>query len=621
MTASPASAAQPSSDSKHQIHNPPPAPPSVVKGASLLILLQITSRLVTFIANQLLLRYLTASLLGLATQLEVYYLSVLFFSRESLRVAIQRQGGNPSEQHAHHADADADEDEDAAAAAKKQQQQQQQLAASRNGQAVVNLGFLAIVLGLFVSIGLGWLYLAHGVSDSTRQTTPHLTTALYLYGLASFIELLSEPCFVLMQTRLRFGTRATAESTATSLRCIVVVGSAVWASGRGVRLGLLPFALGQLTYGTALLVVYLVSGYGLASSDQFSLLPRPVSSDGGGGDFIASYLYRPTLRLAGSMMAQSLVKHLLTQGDTFLISLFSTPEIQGNYALANNYGGLMARLLFQPVEESSRSYFSNLLSRVSSSSSTSPASSTSASSSSTSSGAPCSTTPKSAAADPPSPEVTEARQSFRALTRLYMILSAVVVALGPFASPSLIALVAGRRWALGGAGHVLGVYCLYIPFLALNGITESFVASVASEADVHRQSLWMGAFSLAFAASAFLFMHMLPLGAQGLVLANIFNMFCRIVWSFAFIRTYFRKNKADLSWTSLIPGGTVALALSTLMVLYRMDVFERGTSDPLTTLVKIAAYAVPLLIAITILERAFLYECLHSIVGRKSARL
>ncbi|KAG6179343.1 hypothetical protein E4U27_003250 [Claviceps purpurea] len=567
---------------------PTPSPPSVVRGASLLILLQVTSRLVTFVANQLLLRYLTAPLLGLATQLEVYYLSVLFFSRESLRVAIQRQG----KQTVHHA-------EKAGKDAAKSQQQ----AASRDDQAIVNLGFLAIGLGIFVSIGLGWLYLAHGVSDSTRQTTPHLTTALYLYGIASFIELLSEPCFVLMQTRLAFGTRATAESVATFLRCIVVVGLAVWASGRGVSLGLLPFALGQLIYGTALLVVYLISGYGLASSCGFSLLPHPVSTD---GDFIASYLYRPTLRLAGSMMAQSLFKHLLTQGDTFLISLFSTPEIQGNYALANNYGGLIARLLFQPVEESSRSYFSNLLSRASFSA---PRGADAAAA--------------SAAKDDqeiPSPEVKEARQSFRTLTRLYLILSAVVVAIGPFASPSLIALVAGRRWALEGAGHVLGVYCFYIPFLALNGITESFVASVASEADVHRQSLWMGAFSLAFAASAFIFMHMFPLGAQGLVLANIVNMNCRIVWSFAFVQAYFRKNKVDMPLKSIIPAGTIALALSTLVMLYRLDILERGISDPVITLIKLAAYAVALLSAIAMLERAFFYDCFHSIVGRKSAR-
>ncbi|KAL1845230.1 hypothetical protein VTK73DRAFT_835 [Phialemonium thermophilum] len=65
-----------------------------VRGASLLILLQVASRAVTFVANQLLLRFLTARTLGVSAQLEAYYLTVLFFARESLRVAIQRQAGD-----------------------------------------------------------------------------------------------------------------------------------------------------------------------------------------------------------------------------------------------------------------------------------------------------------------------------------------------------------------------------------------------------------------------------------------------------------------------------------------------------------------------------------------------
>lgn len=512
----------------------------MLKGASLLILLQLISRLVTFVANQLLLRFLTATLLGLSAQLEVYYLSILFFARESLRVAIQRQGTN---------DGSATKIQDAKQVAR------------RESQAVINLGYLAIVLGIFVSGGLGWMYLAYA-NESTLQT-PYLVQSVYLYGLAAMIELLSEPCFVLMQTRLQFGTRATAESLATFLRCIVVFGSAVLASKRQLDVGVLPFALGQLTYGTSLLLVYFISGYGLATSIGFSLLPQPVSTD---GSFLASYFYRPTMRLAGSMMAQSVVKHLLTQGDTFLISLLSTPDIQGVYALANNYGGLLARLLFQPVEESSRSYFSRLLA----------------------------TSSDKKPAKAVTPAVQEAKHSFQTLMRLYILLSAVIVSLGPFAAPSLLAIVAGSKWSR--AGDVLGVYCFYIPFLALNGLTESFVASVASEAEVHGQSVWMGVFSVAFAASAFVFMRVFPLGAQGLVLANIINMLCRIVWSFVFIKAFFRRNNTTVSVRSLIPGSTVALSLSTFVTMRQLHVLDKAQSEPVRTLVMIAGSAIPLLL-------------------------
>src|SRR3954470_10544401 len=64
------------------------------KGATFLILLQVLSRAFTFIVNQVLLRYLSPELLGLSTQLELYSISVLFFSREHIRVAVQRQPHN-----------------------------------------------------------------------------------------------------------------------------------------------------------------------------------------------------------------------------------------------------------------------------------------------------------------------------------------------------------------------------------------------------------------------------------------------------------------------------------------------------------------------------------------------
>ncbi|RSM20384.1 hypothetical protein CDV31_000879 [Fusarium ambrosium] len=551
---------------KPQEASSPPQSASMIKGASLLIILQLASRLITFVANQLLLRYLTAPLLGLSTQLEVYYLSVLFFARESLRVAIQRQGSVGS----------TTKGSDAARV---------------ESQAVVNLGYLAIALGSVVSLVLGWMYLAF--PSGAAVSTPYLVESLYLYGLAAMVELLSEPCFVLMQMRLQFGTRAAAESIATFLRCIVVFGSAVWASTQQTDIGVLPFALGQMTYGASLLLVYLISGYQLASKIGFSILPKAVSTKD--GRFWGSYFDRQTMSLAGSMMAQSVVKHLLTQGDTFLVSLLATAEVQGAYALANNYGGLLARLLFQPVEESSRSYFSRLL--------LSPTAGDGEKQSSK-----------------PSPAVNEAKQNLGTLLRLYILLSSIIINIGPFAAPPLLAIVAGKRWIGSGAGDVLAAYCFYIPFLALNGLTESFVASVATEAEVHQQSGWMGAFSVAFAASAFLFMWVFPLGAIGLVLANIINMACRIVWSGAFIKRYFKKHGVDFEIKTLLPEGSVTFSLATAILLKQLKVLDSAEDQPIKSLIKVAASAVPLLLLILFFERRFILECLHSIRGRKAAK-
>ncbi|ROT36543.1 Rft-1-domain-containing protein [Sodiomyces alkalinus F11] len=554
---------------------------AAVRGASLLISLQIASRAVTFIANQLLLRYLTASLLGLSAQLEVYYLSVLFFARESLRVAVQRQKTTTSGPNTAASDA--------------------RRTIGTSYQAVVNLGYLAVLLGAFVAPGLAALYLS-SVDDSIFASTPYFLLSLRIYAIAAILELLSEPVFVLLQVRLQFGPRATAESLSTFFRCVVTLGSAVVSSRAGLDLGPLPFALGQLAYGLGLLLVYLWVGAGLASADDFSLLPRKLTNlDTAAKDhYLWSFFYRPTVSLASSMMAQSLVKHVLTQGDTFLVSILSTPQAQGVYALANNYGGLLARLVFQPIEESSRSYFSRLLSSQEGKAKEEGGAESSSSN----------TASKSTLASPSKEAVRTAAQHLHIVFKLYVLLSTVIVSVGPIAAPPLLSLIAGRRWASEGAGDVLATYCYYIPLLALNGVAEAFVASVASEAQVHRQSAWMGAFSLAFAAAGFLFLRVLGLGAAGLVYANCINMACRIIWSLAFIGSSFAEQNVPFSVSSLRPSpiGGVVMFVAPQLIRNVTGVTSRSAGG-LGDVVKVAVAAVPFVLLVLFGERRIILQC------------
>ena len=512
---------------------------SAVRGASLLIILQIASRAITFLANQLLLRFLTAQLLGVSAQLEVYYLSVLFFARESLRVAVQRQGTHPAEA----------KRGNTASGQDQLQKSEGQDADATGSQSVVNIAYLSLGLGLASSLGLGWVYLRY--VDAATASTPYLATALRIYGAAAFIELLSEPAFVVLQHRLRFGPRAAAESTATFLRCAVTFGAANWGWRQSLDLGVMPFALGQLAYGAGLLAVYLWYGAVLARLEGFSLFPRRISRNTATkptqeqsptrDSYVLGYFFAPTLQLASSLMSQSLVKHVLTQGDTFLVSILSNPQSQGVYALANNYGSLLARLVFQPIEESSRNYFSKLLS-------SSPTSATEQK-----------TRDKTQATT----QVHTARSALPALLKFYVLLSMVVVSVGPYAAPLLVQIVAGPRWSGSGAGAVLSRHCLYIPLLAVNGVAEAFVSSVATKSEVHRQSLWMGAFSCAFAVAGFVSLRVLDLGAAGLVYANAINMICRIIWSGAFISRYFRQNGVEFGWNELIPSSSALYILGT----------------------------------------------------------
>lgn len=265
--------------------------------------------------------------------------------------------------------------------------------------------------------------------------------------------------------------------------------------------------------------------------------------------YLLSYFSLPLLKLSASFFTQSILKHLLTQGDTILISLLTTPTTQGIYALASNYGGLVVRLILQPIEEITRNYIGKHLSI------TSP------------------TTQKS--------RVQEVRRTLLLLLRTYIISSLLIVVIGPTLAPLLLKLIAGARWTSSGAGHVLATYCYYIPLLAINGLTEAFVSSVATQSQLARQTLWMFAFSAGFALAAVLFLRVLDMGAEGLVAANGLNMIVRIVWAWGFIGSYFKEFDTNLNVRDLLPKPlSVAAGVGTWAALSQLEkVFGGGFMD------------------------------------------
>ena len=253
------------------------------------------------------------------------------------------------------------------------------------------------------------------------------------------------------------------------------------------------------------------------------------------------------LYLSASLYLQTGIKWLLTEGDKILISAFATLEDQGTYAISANYGGLLARMLFRPIEDSSRNLFANL----------------------------CSDTKEDVAkealmkqdkAEPVATskqkaEIQQAASILHDILKVYYIGSLVVIVIGPTAAPVLLRLVAGSRWTSSGAGDVLSIYCFCIPLLAINGVSEAFVSATASTKQLQRQSMWMGGFSAGFAISAYVFLRVLKMGAIGLVLANCVNMILRIVFNLYYSRDYFQQRGVQFDLTDLLPS-SYAVAVS-----------------------------------------------------------
>lgn len=468
----------------------PPELSEATGGTIYLIVIQVASRALTFAGNQFVLRYLSPQLLGIAVQFELYSISVLYFSRESLRVALQRQ---PSQNRFH-----VGSDRKTASSAR-----------SRQTQVVVNLSYLAIGIGVALALVFGWLYYQGQSSNAEIQESPYFGLSLQIYALATIIELCSEPCFMVIQERLLYSSRARSETIAAISKCAATCLVTLIDSYRRATPSVLPFAIGQIAYAIVLLSGYMATVLPLSREDGFSMLPTAIET---GNQHLASRFDRSLVSLAGAIYAQSVFKQILTQGDALILGFLASLEDQGAFALASNYGGLMARLLFQPIEESSRTAFGKLLSRVD----------------------------KDRRLD--SQSLNSAVNQLSDMLHLYGIVAVLSSCFLYTLLPLLVRFIVGRAWFSSEIAGILSIYCYYIPFMAYNGILDAFVTSVATPAELRQQSLWMAAFTTSYFAAAYVLLTVLDLGARGLVLGNIFNMLLRILWSVWFIARYVRRN-------------------------------------------------------------------------------
>ncbi|KAK6528116.1 Oligosaccharide translocation protein rft1 [Arthrobotrys megalospora] len=570
-------------------------------GAAFLVLVQVLSRLLTFVMNQLLIRYLSPAILGEAAQLELYMMTILFFSRESLRMALQRQA-EASEDTVDKAKGGDD---------KKTDRGDRIIEGTTRGQAqtVVNSSYLAVPIGFAVVAALYLLQIGYTYvwpSESAQATTGYFRLSMGIYAVASLLELLSEPGFAVAQQRLLYSLRAGCESMAVISNCAVTLAVTVLASKyvkptgiqeksvEGGGLETLPFAIGQVVFALCLVFGYPLRLWKIAKQDGWSLLPKKIYSRTGH----AYYLHPPTISVARTMWLQSVVKHLLTQGDSILVTRLATTYEQGIYALAANYGSLIARLLFRPIEETSRNLLSKLLSTDGGDDGKSDE--TEKGKREKEGGGTKTVTTES---------ITEALTILHLILRFYTILSTLIATLGPTLAPLALRKVAGARWADSPAAVTLSNYCYYIPLLAINGITEAFVQSVATTEDLKRQSMWMLWFSGVFGAASWGFVKYLGLGADGLVWANCVNMGMRILWSASFIRGYFGKvgdGKRGVEVGRIIPGRLLVTVAVGVGAVARRVVSEKGV---LGDYVKGAGLAGVVGVVCLYSERHFFMEC------------
>ena len=296
-----------------------------------------------------------------------------------------------------------------------------------------------------------------------------------------------------------------------------------------------------------------------------------------------SYTDKGLLLLSLSMSFQSLVKHFLTEGDKMILTWFSPLQDQGGYALAVNYGqsstplgvllrlkygqindysigSLIARIVFQPIEETLRVFFSRIL-NIS----------------------------KDKDSEEKRRSVTQAAKTLHSLLSVQVSFSLIFITFGSAYLPIFLPLLLPPQYMATSAPRILAAWVWYIPVLALNGGLEAFLSSVASPKDLNEQSRcvptrillsvrprlkfqnrWMVAFSIIYILAT-ICLYRLGLGDTSLVYANVLNLSARITYCLHFVSTYFIFQQHTFRRLDVLPSWTLGITCTLSAVLIHLS--------------------------------------------------
>lgn len=388
-------------------------------------------------------------------------------------------------------------------------------------QRFTNLTWLPVLFGIMINALLLAVFYYHSSSSSSSSTPASTTTtteqySLVLFCFAALLETIAGPFVIYCQSLLLMNGRALTDIIAMLVKCITIFILAAY-----FRLGVLAYAIGQVFYASTILCGFfrtLIIQPGMTLS---ILYPRwinvPASHTVSWLSVLGYQIGDNETSLFGAFTIQSIVKYLLTEGDRLLMTLIATRSSRGVYSTVTNYGSLAARLLFQPLEENMRNIVSKLV--IVSDQSLSLSSSSS------------------------DKNTTIIHQNnriaifiFYGLLRIVFLIGLFFSILGPIYAPIASNLLLGKRLNYYPEFiEALSMYCVYVTFMALNGVTEAFATGAATQTRIKQSSVHM---TIAFILSSICIYQLMPIyGLVGLILANSINMLIRTVSSLLYIRS------------------------------------------------------------------------------------
>ncbi|KAK6473837.1 protein RFT1-like protein [Huso huso] len=464
---------------------------SATKLASYNVLLQVMFRGLTFVLNAFTLRFVSKEIIGVVNvRLTLLYSTVVFLAREAFRRACL---SGSTEQ---------------------------------NWTQVINLLWLTVPVGALWSVLLGWVWLCL-LEVPDPAGTPHYEVGVLLFGLSAVVELLAEPLWVLAQAHMFVRLKVIAESLSIIVKCLLTVLLVLLVP----HWGLYIFSLAQLAYTSFLVLCYVLYFVKFLGSQEAEKSSFPLSR-------VRDLLPKCTrdkpvvnwrlAKLTWSFFKQSFLKQILTEGERYVMTFLNVLNFgdQGVYDIVNNLGSLVARFIFQPIEESFYIFFAKVLERG------------------------------KQAKQQNMDDVTMAAAVLECLLKLVLLIGLTITVFGYAYSHLALDIYGGSLLSSGSGPSLLRYYSLYVLLLAVNGVTECFTFATMSKEQVDRYNFVMLALSASFLSLSYFLTQWQ--GSVGFILANCLNMTLRIAHSVRYIQGYF-SHSSSRPLAGLLPSPALLL--------------------------------------------------------------
>jgi oligosaccharide translocation protein RFT1 len=147
------------------------------------------------------------------------------------------------------------------------------------------------------------------------------------------------------------------------------------------------------------------------------------------------------------------------------------------------------------------------------------------------------------------------------LHRFVLLIAAVALVFGPAYAFAAVHLLLSHRWSSTEAPALLALYCIYLLFLAVNGVAEAYTHARMSSKELSAANGFLAAVTLTQAA-AMVAARGLGLGCNALVVLDAASMAVRIVYAYRYIHRNCAGNVGKLSAWVPAAGSWAALGLT-----------------------------------------------------------